>query len=131
MPRGLKSLQERIEELDKFAGANKNMHKEVKAIAIDLKKLVTQSIKEVAVLQNRNRELENRPTEGKKEMRDSGCQIDLMKTKPELNIEDIHTFEEFASRKNREWEEHKFEYAAIKTGSVLEEGCQPITLICC
>lgn len=58
-------------------------------------------------------------------------EIDILNTKPELKIEEINTFEDFVSRGNGNCEGHKFKHAEIKTGSVLEDGCQHITLICC
>lgn len=131
----MKSLQKKVEDLVSFAAANKNVHKEVKSIATDLKRLLMQTMKEVALLQGRNNELSEalmrKQSEEKKGYKDTGCQTDLTKDKPELNLGNIHTFEEFAAKEDKAWEGHTFKHVALKAGNVLTEENQNITLICC
>lgn len=90
-PRVIKSFQDKIEELARFAGTNKNVHKEVKLMSMDLRRLAAQSEMDFTLLHANNRELkealEKRSEDAKKVSRDNGCQTDLAESaKAELNL---------------------------------------------
>lgn len=50
VPKAIKELQEKVNDLVNFAGANKNAHKEVKQMVQYMKKLISQSMKEIQQL---------------------------------------------------------------------------------
>lgn len=73
----IKGVQNKIEELANFASANKNVHREVKQMAVDLKRMFVQALKEIVQMQKGLSEATVNPKDEKpKETINSTCQTE-------------------------------------------------------